>query len=668
MQKPEPGMRVLAAIYRVLNRFVPWHKLPSRPFIRLSLRLWNLPALRYDLRERNLYDTSRLPVQPEPPGYQPPTNPMGIPLSNPFEPVAPFDPDYLRYRTADGSYNDLQDPAMGRLGARYSRNFPLEASCPRSSFATQSPTPRQISEELMLRDTFRPATSLNLLAAAWIQFNVHDWARHITDTCPTHARHRVPLDASDDWPQRVNDAMEIDQTLPDHTRPRGCPAGPPTFLSDGTFWWDGSQIYGTDPRWQHILRSHSQGKLELTENNRLLNLPDVQAELPTIDLRPYSGIDLTGFPGGWWAGLSVLHTLFAREHNAICDMLRANNRSWAWDDERVFQTARLINAALMAKIHTVEWTPAILGMPVLKIGMESNWWGVLGEQIHRKVGRIGDSEALSGIPGSSHNHFGVPFAFTEEFVSVYRLHPLIPDEFRFHSLTKAEYVPRMTYKPHSKPDDPGEDVIVSNFDHIQGLNTRRAIDAIGMENVIYSFGIAHPGAVTLRNYPHFLRNYRPPEQTDRLLDVATIDILRDRERGVPRYNTFRELLRMPRVRTFEQLNPRWAPKMEKLYRGKIDEVDTMVGLLAEEFPEGFGFSDTAFRIFILMASRRLKSDRFFTTDYRPEIYTQAGLDWINDNGFESVLLRHYPTLAPAVHGLENPFHPWRSVTLPVKGP
>lgn len=31
----------------------------------------------------------------------------------------------------------------------------------------------------------------------------------------------------------------------------------------------------------------------------------------------------------------------------------------------------------------------------------------------------------------------------------------------------------------------------------------------------------------------------------------------------------------------------------------------MIGLVAEPKPEGFGFSDTAFRIFILMASRRL---------------------------------------------------------------
>ena len=54
----------------------------------------------------------------------------------------------------------------------------------------------------------------------------------------------------------------------------------------------------------------------------------------------------------------------------------------------------------------------------------------------------------------------------------------------------------------------------------------------------------------------------------------------------------------------------------------------MTGLYCEPLPKGFGFSETAFRVFVLMASRRLKSDRFFTDDYRPEIYTEFGLDYI----------------------------------------
>jgi hypothetical protein len=142
--------------------------------------------------------------------------------------------------------------------------------------------------------------------------------------------------------------------------------------------------------------------------------------------------------------------------------------------------------------------------------------------------------------------------------------------------------------------------------------------------------------------------------------MAAIDIMRDRERGVPRYNRFRELLGRGRVKTFEEITsiPGAAAKMREIYKDDVDRVDLLVGLLAEDLPDGFGFSDTAFRIFILMASRRLKSDRFFTDDYRPEIYTDFGLDWIRNNGMKSVLLRHVPQLGPALEGVNNGFAPW----------
>jgi hypothetical protein len=84
----------------------------------------------------------------------------------------------------------------------------------------------------------------------------------------------------------------------------------------------------------------------------------------------------------------------------------------------------------------------------------------------------------------------------------------------------------------------------------------------------------------------------------------------------------------------------------------------MIGLYAEPLPPGFGFSDTAFRIFILMASRRLKSDRFFTRDFTPRVYTRLGLEWINNNDFSSVLVRHAPGLAATLRATDNPFAPW----------
>lgn len=64
-----------------------------------------------------------------------------------------------------------------------------------------------------------------------------------------------------------------------------------------------------------------------------------------------------------------------------------------------------------------------------------------------------------------------------------------------------------------------------------------------------------------------------------------------------------------------------------------------------------------------MASRRLKSDRFFTKDYRTEVYTQFGLDWINSNTMVDVLLRHYPELQFTLRGSNNAFAPWRKLWL-----
>src|SRR5690606_16574814 len=117
------------------------------------------------------------------------------------------------------------------------------------------------------------------------------------------------------------------------------------------------------------------------------------------------------------------------------------------------------------------------------------------------------------------------------------------------------------------------------------------------------------------------------------IDLAAVDILRDRERGVPRYNRFRRLLRKAPVRSIDELtdNAEWRRQIKAVYNDDVEQVDLMTGLYAEPLPAGFGFSETAFRIFVLMASRRLKSDRFFTDDYRPEIYTELGLDYIRKN-------------------------------------
>ena len=147
--------------------------------------------------------------------------------------------------------------------------------------------------------------------------------------------------------------------------------------------------------------------------------------------------------------------------------------------------------------------------------------------------------------------------------------------------------------------------------------------------------------------------------------MAVVDLVRTRRRGIPRYNDFREGLHMPRITSWDDLcaDPESVQILREVYRS-IDEVDTMVGLFAETPPDGFGFSDTAFRIFILMASRRLQSDRFLTVDFRPEIYSEFGMDWIAQNGLSSVIQRHCPDLAAVLPRDASAFAPWRPRSVP----
>jgi hypothetical protein len=187
-------------------------------------------------------------------------------------------------------------------------------------------------------------------------------------------------------------------------------------------------------------------------------------------------------------------------------------------------------------------------------------------------------------------------------------------------------------------------------------------DGATLVDIVYTFGVHNPGAVTLRNFPNWMRQMHRRNGTavEELIDLAAIDILRDRERGVPRYNRFRELFHKPRLRSFEQMSD--DPELVKMLRevyGHPDKVDLMVGMYAETPPEGFGFSDTAFRVFILMASRRILSDRFFTEDFTPAVYTQAGIDWVNNNNMTTLLLRHFPELTPILQRSGNAFAPWK---------
>jgi hypothetical protein len=178
--------RLFAASFRMINRRRVWHRLP------FVLSVANLAALRIDLRRRNLFDTETSPPDPAPPG----------------------DFDVRHCRTADGSFNDLSKPWMGMVGTRFGRNAPLAQTFGETPPALYDPNPRLISRELLARGEFLPATTVNVLLPAWLQFMVHDWLSHgVNDKVNPPLCFDVP--EGDDWP---TPQMTIRRTCPDGHR------------------------------------------------------------------------------------------------------------------------------------------------------------------------------------------------------------------------------------------------------------------------------------------------------------------------------------------------------------------------------------------------------------------------------------------------------------------
>ena len=525
-------------------------------------------------------------------------------------------PEDLIYRSADGRCNDLDLPAMGMAGVRMGRNIQPDYTW-QDTDNLLNPNPREISKELLTRtEGVKEVPFLNYLATAWIQFMIHDWFEHGDRDHSNPIK--VPVDGNDIH-NSGDGTMPIGRT-PDDPSKDPNDGRPATYLNENTAWWDGSQIYGSDQATQNTLRTFNDGKM-IVENG----------QLP----RTETGVALTGFNKNWWIGLELMHTLFVLEHNAIAEMLKQNNPSW--DDERLFQTARLINSAEMAKIHTVDWTPAILKNDILRDAMFSNWRGFTPAW----VPRLGDP-ALDGIMAGDTLLEGVPFSLTEEFTAVYRMHPLLRDEFPVRSYSDDTVIDTTTLPEHS-------------FGGAANLLSEH-----GLATLFYSFGRTKPGLLELNNYPEFLTNF-PMEPGVAMTDLGAVDIIRDRERGIPRYNEFRRQIGLKAVEDFTDITPdtALAEKMRDLYNDDIEALDVMIGSFAEGHrPPGFGFGETSFQIFIAMASRRLMADRFFTVDYRPEIYTEEGLDWIDDVTFNRVVARHYPELAQRIEKVENAFFPW----------
>ena len=533
--------RALVAAAEALDRRVGWFRLPT------PLGLAVLVGLRSRLRSRNLFDTGPHPAGPLPPDVT---------------------GEHQRARTVDGTYNSPDDPRAGSIGCRFGRNFPLDHTYPEGPTRIMEPNPRTVSRQLLTRERFQPATTLNLLAAAWIQFEVHDW--FVPRACRTRPLHRHPG-------RRRSVACRPD----DH--PANGESGRPRSGRPADLRQPARPTGGTPPRSTAAPQNSSGDPLRIGQARQARDRRTGLLRLdPDAAGQSGGGRRLVGRPG---AAAHAVHARTQRDLRPAAAALPRHGRRRSSSTRRDWSIA-----ALIAKIHTVEWTPAIIAHPTTVDRACAPTGSASPGSGYRR--RFGDSaatkcSAASRVPRVTTS--GVPYSITEEFVAVYRMHPLIPDELVVRSL--------------------GDDTVLA--EHAASSNSasptsaQRAAPRRRCDDLLYSFGRANPGALTLHNYPVHCSSSSAPRRP--LIDLAAVDILR-----VPRARSA-ALQRVPPPTAAAAESPRStsSPTIRggransKRVYGGVDDVDLMIGLYAEPKPPGFGFSDTAFRIFVLMASRRL---------------------------------------------------------------
>ena len=580
-----------------------------------------------------------------------------------LESAYPFDektghvPDYVANkreaevsRMPDGTGNDLGDPAMGAAGTRFQYN-----TKPDLRYDINDP-PLMDAAQLLDRAEFKALPVMNLLGVASLQGNVHDWMDHGKHQ-GGHGGEMWTIPVPKDHPiskYHGQTEMKIPKLLVDSTRTTADDQAGirQTYQNTVTHWWDASEIYGSDAATADRLREHKDGKMRLDDKGLLPIGPE--------------GVPDTGFNQNWSPMLEVIHTLYVREHNSICDMLtkaypKVEFPKWKEKlpeivnsmfgdkppeklsdqqyDEFIYSRARLINAAEKAKIHTVDWTPVALNNPTMKTAMEGNY----GQE---KVGwreHVPNHE-IGGIWGQKTHQAGIPYAMEEDFVQSYQeMHGLVPDQMKLYDHTTGKEI---------------ADIPVGAS--LQA-NSRKIIDAAGFDNVLYSLAIDNAGQITTGNHPDFMRDLNI---RGNYIDMAAVDILRGREKHLPRYNEYLRQMHEKPIESFEELvpgNPELREQIRKVYNNDIEKVDTVIGTLAEwphRTPKTMGFSASTFLEFILMASRRVQADRFYTQDFRPEIYTPEGIERIRGlDGLKEIIDRNAPGVQAAIDVRQSAFHP-----------
>ncbi len=503
-------------------------------------------------------------------------------------------------RSFDGSSNNLQNPEWGAVGTNQlqviSNGFLDGVSEPGG---TDRPNPRTISNAVFHQEGLLPdALGLSDYAWAWGQFIDHDVTLVVDDGTETMD---IPVPAGDPFfdpggTGAVVIGMHRSAYDPasgtDPSNPRAFPNGISSFI-------DASAVYGSDETKANWLRSFNGGKLRMSAGNLLpYNTTTGELNDPVDPNAPGMAMPLPFVTKWFVAGdvranenplLTSFHTIFAREHNRLCDELASDNPGWT--DEQLYQHARKIVGGLMQSIIYEEWLPTMGVHIPLYEAYDSNVEVGIMNVFSASAYRYGHTVINSNIIRMDNSGNIIPEG-----------NILLRDAF---------------FNPEVIIESGGIDPL------LKGMSTQTEQDFdCKMIDDLRNFLFGPPGAGGL--------------------DLASLNINRGRDRGLPDYNTVRSDFGMPAVESFSDLtaNPWLNQILESVYTD-IDNVDSWVGFLAEDHMSDALFGESVMTImeqqFIILRD----GDRFYYEN--DDALSTAEIEEIKSTRFADVLLRNSTT-------------------------
>ncbi len=268
----------------------------------------------------------------------------------------------LNWRTYSGVENNLKKPYLGSVDQPLLRKASSDYEDGVSTLAvrgTKNPNPRIVSNNICKQKTDIPNT-MNLSDMVWVWGQFLDHEIDITHTGSEYANITTPTqdeDSEEEYPERTIIFQRSEAVY--GSSPREQPNSISAYI-------DGTNVYG----YEHS-RSFALRRLDGTGTQIMISSDNSE----TILGYNTNGLSNAALPGQppeslFLAGdvranenifLTAMHTLFAREHNRLCSIVLGNNPLWEGYDELIFQHARRIVAGQMQVITFNEFLPALLG-------------------------------------------------------------------------------------------------------------------------------------------------------------------------------------------------------------------------------------------------------------------------------------------------------------------